>query len=103
MFQVYLLLGANLGKRFEQMRLAFEEIEKILMSAFHGCTGLPERIDLPNVVNISAGAIYSPFIGTNIKEFHFAAKNEATIKELQFYKDTGGNLGVEGAVCVFDL
>lgn len=81
----------------------FEEIEKIMMSAFHGCTGLPERIDLPNVVNISAGAIYSPFIGTNIKEFHFAAKNEATIKELQFYKDTGGNLGVEGAVCVFDL
>lgn len=28
MFQVYLLLGANLGNRFEQMRLAFEEIEK---------------------------------------------------------------------------
>lgn len=28
MFQVYLLLGANLGNRFEQMRRAFDEIEK---------------------------------------------------------------------------
>ena len=28
MFQVYLLLGANLGKRFEQMQSAFQEIER---------------------------------------------------------------------------
>ena len=81
----------------------FHEIEKIMMSAFHGCTGLPERIDLPNVVNISAGAIYSPFVGTNIKEFHFAAKNEEAIRALQIFYDTNGTLGVEGAVCIFDL
>ncbi len=28
MFQVYLLLGANLGERFEQMQSAFDEIDK---------------------------------------------------------------------------
>lgn len=27
MFQVYLLLGANLGKRFDQMQSAFQEVE----------------------------------------------------------------------------
>jgi 2-amino-4-hydroxy-6-hydroxymethyldihydropteridine diphosphokinase len=28
MFQVYLLLGANLGERFDQMKSAFQEVEK---------------------------------------------------------------------------
>src|SRR5690554_4847302 len=28
MFQVYLLLGANLGERFDQMRSAFQKVEK---------------------------------------------------------------------------
>jgi 2-amino-4-hydroxy-6-hydroxymethyldihydropteridine diphosphokinase len=35
MFQVYLLLGANLGKRFDQMRAAFQEVGKQVGSIIH--------------------------------------------------------------------
>ena len=81
----------------------FDQVQKLTMLAFENCVSLPERIDLPNLTEISAAAIYSPFLGTNIREFHFAAKNESVIKALQIYTESGGNLGVEGAVCVFDL
>lgn len=78
-------------------------IERLFMTVFCDCISLPERVDLPSLISISADADKSPFLGTNIKEFHFAAKNEGTIKALKFYQETGGNLGLEGAVCYFDL
>lgn len=95
--------GVFSGCRALSVFEGFEQIERLNMTVFQNCVSLPARIDLPNLVEISAAAIYSPFSGTNIKEFHFAAKNEDTIKSLQFYQETGGNLGVEGAVCYFDL
>ena len=81
----------------------FSKIEKLYSTVFAGCTGLPERVCLPGVKDIQASVDYSPFLRTNIKEFHFAAENEAAIKALRLYQDTNGNLGVQGGVCVFDL
>lgn len=79
------------------------EVEQLGMSTFAGCTNLPARVDLPSIDYISASANSSPFENTKIKEFHFAAKNEEAIRALQIFYDTNGTLGVEGAVCIFDL
>ena len=80
------------------------EIETLYLSVFNGCTGLSGRIDMPNLTNITTDYLsYSPFLNTNITEFHFAAKNEEAIRSLSLFYDTDGNLGVEGAVSFFDL
>lgn len=56
MFRVYLLLGANLGKRFDQMKSAFEEIEKqighvILYSSLYETAAWGGGEDEPNYLN----------------------------------------------------
>ena len=79
------------------------EVEQLGMSTFAGCINLPARVDLPSIDYISASANSSPFENTNIKEFHFAAKNEETIRALQIFYDTNGTFGLEGAVSYFDL
>ena len=78
-------------------------VEQLGMSTFAGCTNLPVRVDLPSINYISASTNSSPFENTNIKEFHFAAKNEEAIRTLQIFYDTNGTFGVEWAVCYFDL
>ena len=78
-------------------------VEQLGMSTFAGCTNLPVRVDLLSINYISASTNSSPFENTNIKEFHFAAKNEEAIRALQIFYDTNGTFGVEGAVCIFDL
>ena len=95
--------GAFSGCRSLTSLEGCEQIEKLHMTVFKDAVSLPEKIYLPNLCDISAEATSSPFLGTAIKEFHFAAKHEDAIKALQIYIESGGNLGVEGAVCYFDL
>ena len=70
---------------------------------FCDCTSLPERVNLPSLISISGSPDQSPFLRTNIREFHFGAKNEEILKAMKFYQKTNGNLGLEGAKCYFDL
>ena len=80
-----------------------EQIEKLYGTAFDGAVSLPEKVYLPNLYDIQAPVTSSPFHGTKIKEFHFAAKHEEVIKSLPIYAESGGNLGVDGAITIFDL
>lgn len=73
----------------------------ISQSAFMD-SGVRGRVDLPSVKTFSAEARFSPFAGTAITEFHFAAANEETIKASALYRESP-SLGVDGAVCYFDL
>ena len=80
------------------------EISQLGSSAFAGCINLTGRVDFPRLEYITANNVESsPFLNTNIREFHFATKNEEAIRSLSLFYDTGGNFGIEGAVSYFDL
>ena len=62
------------------------------------------RIDLPDVVKlVGSSAENLPFYGcTALREIHFAAANEAAVKESVAYR-VNPNLGAANARIVFDL
>ena len=76
-------------------------VETLGYAAFKGCVSLPPRIDLPNVRNLVSRGTSLPFSGcTSIRELHFSAANEETIKALPGY-DTA--FGAVNAEIEFDL
>lgn len=68
--------------------------------AFAHCPLLTGRLDFPRVVSIDAST-FKDCLG--ITELHFGAANEATIRALPAWAESGGKFGAENATAFFDL
>lgn len=79
---------------------ASSNVTTLAISAFALCPSLTGRLDFPHAVSIGASA-FKDSLG--IAELHFGAANEAAIKALPAWTESGGRFGAENAAVFFDL
>lgn len=72
----------------------------LAISAFALCPSLTGRLDFPHAVSIAASSFKD---SPGITELHFGSANEATIKALPAWTESGGRFGAENAEAFFDL
>jgi len=98
----YFAAGCTNLAEFELIRHC---VVTIGMQAFTDCTSLPARLDFPSV-NVLTGSTpeTEPFAGcTQVTEIHFAAANEALIRNTDAFQ-ADPKLGTGNPnVCIFDL
>ena len=90
----------NYAAKLETIKCASSGLHVLLPLAIGNCSTLSGRLDLPEVTDISLNSFYG---STGLTELHFSAANEAIIKALPAWEESGGKFGAVNATVYFDL